>query len=143
MVFKQDILFESKGKFDFLDITEKISEIAKQSKIKTGIINVQSLHTTMAIIVNENEPLLLSDIKNVLEKVAPENGQYNHDNFDLRGVREVKPNGHAHCKAAFLGPSVCLNIVEGELNLGTWQRVFALELDRPRSRQVSVVVVGE
>ncbi len=143
MVIKREISFESKGKFDFFDITEEVVEIVKRSKIETGIVNIQSLHTTMAIIVNENEPLLLSDIKNILEKIAPENGQYNHDNFDLRGVREIKPNGHAHCKATFLGPSICLNVIEGKLNIGTWQRIFALELDRPRNRQVSIVLVGE
>ncbi len=143
MVFKNKINLKSEGIFNFIDITEKIKEMVDNSNVKNGVINIQSFHTTFSIIVNEKENLLLSDIKNILEKIAPEDGIYNHDNYELRGVSEIKPNGHAHCKAVILGVSVCLNIIDGKLNLGPWQRIFAVELDRARNRQVSVVIVGE
>ena len=60
---------------DFIDITDKVKAKLKKAGIKKGVINIQSLHTTMAVIVQEGEPLLLSDLKKVLEKVAPRNDQ--------------------------------------------------------------------
>jgi secondary thiamine-phosphate synthase enzyme len=114
--------------------------------VRTGLVNVQSLHTTVAIVVNEHEPLLLTDFKNLLEQLAPAAGTYRHDDPSARTVNvtaEERRNGQAHCRALLLGPSACLNVIDGRLQLGRWQRVFLLELDGPRERQVSVVMLGE
>jgi secondary thiamine-phosphate synthase enzyme len=58
-------------------------------------------------------------------------------------VEEERPNGHAHCRALLLPSSACLNVTEGRLQLGRWQRVFLVELDGPRERSVSVLLFGE
>ena len=63
--------YQTKEEFEVLDITDQVEEFVKQSSIKNGLINIQSFHTTAAVVVNENEPLLLKDIKNNLEKLAP------------------------------------------------------------------------
>ena len=131
---------------DFIDITDKIKEKLKKAGIKRGVINIQSLHTTMAVLVQEAEPLLIMDLKKILEKVAPRTIQYMHDNFEIRTVNMCDgecANGHAHCKAAFLPTSCHLNIVEGDLQLGMWQRVFAVELDRSRPRKIALQIIGE
>ncbi len=131
---------------DFIDITDKIQKILKNIKIKNGIVNIQSLHTTMAIIVNEAEPLLISDIKKMLERIAPRTMRYMHDNFDIRTVNMCDgecDNGHSHCKAAHLPVSQLLNILGGKLQIGQWQRVFAIELDRARPRKVALQIIGE
>jgi len=68
------------------------------------------------------------------------------DDLDLRAVNvidEERPNGHAHCRALVLPSSVCLNVVRGGVQLGQWQRVFLVELDGPRDRNVSVMMLGE
>ncbi|PIU09136.1 MAG: secondary thiamine-phosphate synthase enzyme [Candidatus Moranbacteria bacterium CG_4_8_14_3_um_filter_34_16] len=130
---------------DFIDITEKIQKKIKKSGIKNGVINIQSLHTTMSIIVNEAEPLLISDMKKLLEKLAPRTMKYMHDNFEIRTVNMCDgecANGHSHNKAIHLPTSTMLNIVKSSLQLGTWQRIFAIELDRSRSRKVALQIIG-
>jgi secondary thiamine-phosphate synthase enzyme len=131
---------------DFIDITDKVVKIVKEKGIKDGIINVQSMHTTMAVIIQEAEPLLLGDLKKTLEKVAPRTMKYMHDNFDIRTVN-MNPNepvnGHSHCKAMFLTPGVFLNIAKSRLQLGKWQRIFAVELDNARPRMINLQIIGE
>ena len=131
---------------DFIDITDKIKKILKKAGVKRGVINIQSLHTTMAVLVQEAEPLLIMDIKKMLDKVAPRTIQYMHDNFEIRTVNMCDgecPNGHSQCKATFLPTSCYLNIVDSDLQLGMWQRIFAIELDRSRPRQIALQIMGE
>ncbi len=130
---------------DFIDITNKIQTKIKKSGITKGVINIQSLHTTMSTIVNEAEPLLISDMKKLLEKLAPQTMQYMHDNFEIRTVNmcdDECDNGHSHNKAIHLPTSVMLNILHGSLQIGTWQRVFAVELDRSRPRKIALQIMG-
>jgi secondary thiamine-phosphate synthase enzyme len=131
---------------EFIDLTGNLQEFVAGSHIVTGLLNVQSLHTTAAIVVNEGEPLLLTDFESVLQKAAPEEVPYRHDDETIRTVNlspGERPNGASHCKALLLGSSTCLNILDGRLLLGRWQRVFLVELDGPRSRDISVLLMGE
>lgn len=130
----------------FIDLTDEIEALVAEAGVHTGLVNIQSLHTTTAVIVNEHEPLLLTDMAALLERVAPEDAVYRHDNVSLRSVNCVlgeRPNGHSHCRALLLASAVCLNIAEGRLRLGRWQRVFLVELDGPRMRDVSVLLFGD
>jgi len=130
----------------FIDLTERLEELVAEAGIGFGIVNVQSLHTTTAIVVNELEPLLLTDFATLLESAAPRNAGYRHDDVTARTVNvtaDERINGHAHCRALLLGPSACLNVIDGKLLLGRWQRVFMAELDGPRTREVSVLIVGD
>ena len=140
------IRLETQHPTQFIDLTDEVAAFVKESRVHTGLINVQGLHTTTAVIVNEHDPPLLSDVAALLERIAPQDGLYRHDNVGLRTSNCVladRPNGHSHCRALLLAPSVSLNIAEGRLQLGIWQRVFLVELDGPRTRSVSVVVIGE
>ena len=131
---------------ELIDLTENLEELLAESRILTGFVNVQSLHTTAAIVVNEGEPLLLDDFESFLRKAAPDDVPYCHDDESIRTVNlnpGERPNGSSHCRALMLGTSTCLNIVNGRLMLGRWQRVFLAELDGPRSRDISVLVIGE
>lgn len=130
----------------FVDVTERVEAFVAASGIRTGHLNVQSLHTTAAVVVNEHEPLLLADFAILLEKVAPSHTSYRHDDVTARTVNLTlgeRPNGFAHCRALFMPPSVCLNVIEGRLRLGRWQRVFLVELDGPQTREISMLIVGE
>lgn len=138
--------FQTKGEYDFIDITDMIIDFVKESGIKNGLVNTQTMHTTAQIVVNENEPLLIEDIKKHLESLSPKTKEYNHDNFKIRTVNMCDgecANGHSHCKAIHLLASATLNLIDGKLQAGMWQRVFLLELDRARPRKVQVMIIGE
>ncbi len=145
-IINEIIKLKTATTLDFIDITDKIQKKIKDAGIKNGVINIQSLHTTMAIIVNEAEPLLIEDMKKLLEKLAPRTYQYMHDNFEIRTVNmcdgECK-NGHSHSKAIHLPTSAMMNIIKNGLQLGKWQRVFAIELDRSRPRQSALQIIGK
>jgi len=131
---------------EFIDITDRTQKALDKIKIKNGIVNIQSLHTTMAVLVNESEPLLISDMKKLLEKIAPEKADYQHDDFNIRTINMCDgecQNGHSHCKAIHLPTSQMLNIVSNKLQLGKWQRIFAIELDRSRPRQIALQIIGK
>ena len=131
---------------EFIDLTARIEALAAEAGIEAGLVNIQTLHTTTAIVVNEHEPLLLADFESLLARSAPRDANYRHDDMDVRTVNLApgeRPNGHAHCRALLLGPSASLNLADGRLQLGCWQRVFLVELDGPRVREVSVLVLGE
>jgi secondary thiamine-phosphate synthase enzyme len=139
------INLKSAATLDFIDVTEKIQKKIREAGVEKGVINIQSLHTTMAVIINEAEPLLISDMKNLLEKLAPRTLRYAHDNFDIRTVNMCDgecANGHAHNKAVHLPTSAMLNIVRHRVQLGKWQRIFAVELDRSRPRQLALQIIG-
>ena len=131
---------------EFVDITPSVTELVREAGIRNGLMVVFSLHTTAAIKINENEPLLLQDMEHFLEHIASPNGHYLHDDFNIRTVNmtdEECPNGHAHCQHLFLGTSETIPIIDGQMQLGRWQSIFLVELDRPRSREVLIQIVGE
>jgi secondary thiamine-phosphate synthase enzyme len=128
---------------EFIDVTDGLESLVTDAGMSTGLVNVQSLHTTAAIVVNEHEPRLLRDLAATLESVAPAGAAYQHDTAAAAtGAGFERPNGHAHCQSLVLGVSACLNVVDGRLLLGRWQRVFLVELDGPRPRDLAVVMVG-
>jgi len=129
----------------FLDITEQVSDLVKRSGVLQGMAVVFSKHTTAAIKLNEHEPELLKDMEAFLKRVSPEDAEYCHNNFHVRTVNveeDETPNGHAHCQHLLLNTSETVPIMEGKLLLGTWQRIFLVELDCARPRQVLVQVMG-
>ena len=139
------IRIETEYPTQFIDLTPDLQDFVAASGIRSGLLNIQSLHTTAAIVVNEHEPLLLTDMAGLLERLAPLDAHYRHDNVTLRTVNCVlgePPNGHSHCRALLLGSTAALNVVGGELQLGRWQRVFLAELDGPRTRDVSLLLLG-
>lgn len=131
---------------EFIDITDWVSQCVAQSKVNNGFAVVYSKHTTAAVKINENEPLLLQDMAKFLEKISPRNGDYQHNNFNIRTVNmnpDESPNGHAHLQHLLLGTSETIPIINGEMQFGRYQSIFFIELDQPRHREVMVQVVGE
>jgi heptaprenyl diphosphate synthase len=130
---------------EFVDITDRIRQEIQRSGLRDGRVYLQSLHTTVGIAVNENEPLLLSDFQGLLERLAPAGAGYEHDDFSRRlDIQVDEPiNGHAHCRQLLLSPSATLLVEQGRLVLGRWQSVFAVELDGPRPREVAIQLDGD
>jgi secondary thiamine-phosphate synthase enzyme len=129
----------------FIDITERVAEAVAASGVRDGFAVVFSRHTTAAVRINENEPLLIADMEDFLARLAPAAATYRHNDFEVRTVNmtpDEVPNGHAHCQSLLLGASEMVPVDDGELGLGRWQRIFLVELDHPRLREVVVKVVG-
>jgi secondary thiamine-phosphate synthase enzyme len=114
-----------------IDITSQVNESVARSGVKNGLCHVMVLHSTAAVIVNETaDPNIGRDVVTALERAVPERADWLHDRID--------DNAHSHIKAAILGPSELVPVRDGELVLGTWQRLMLLEFDGPRERSVSV-----
>ncbi len=128
-----------------VDLTARVEAFLDATGLAAGWVNVQTRHTTTGICVNENEPLLVSDLLALLERLAPRGAGYAHDQLHLRpGVPPDEPkNGHAHAQALLLRTAETLNVAHGRLQLGGWQRVLLVELDGPREREVSLLAMGE
>lgn len=136
--------YETSAAPEFIDITDDVAEVVRRSGVAAGQVTVFSQHTTAAIKINENEPLLLRDLARILRQIAPQNAYYEHNDLDRRD--SVAPdecaNGHSHCQHLFLSTSETLPVLNGAMALGTWQRIFLVELDHPRPRRVMVTVLG-
>jgi secondary thiamine-phosphate synthase enzyme len=130
---------------EFIDITDEVLGAVDDSAVREGMVTVFSRHTTAAIVINENEPLLLRDMSRFLERTAPREADYRHNDFVIRTANMTEdecPNGHSHCQHLFLGASETVPIAEGRPLFGRWQRVFMIELDRPRDREIVIQVQG-
>ncbi len=147
IVVNETITLSTREAPHFIDLTETVQDLIRREGIVAGSVMVFSKHTTAAVVVNEHEPLLLEDISELLARLIPhtEVASYRHDDMRIRTVNLVADepqNGHAHCQHLLLGSSIQLPIKEQRLDLGQWQRIFLVELDRPRSRQVVIQISG-
>lgn len=124
----------------FLDITDQVAERVAASGITNGIAVIASQHTTASIAVNEHEPELLKDLDAFLSGLAAEQRDYAHNLVPCDYGEQ--PNGHAHCQALLLNASASIPIVGSSLVLGRYQRIFLVELDCARPRQVTVTALG-
>ena len=128
-----EIEIQSKEKTEFMDITSEVGRVIGKSGIKDGIANVFSKHTTTGVMINENEPNIIQDYLDLLNSVVPGRLEYRHDRIDS--------NAASHLRAALLGPGIVVPVEDGRPALGTWQRIFLVELDGPRRRRVRVQVI--
>jgi octaprenyl-diphosphate synthase len=137
--------FETKHATEFVDLTDRLRDEVRRSGLRIGRVHLQSLHTTVGLAINENEPLLIRDFESLLERLAPAGAGYEHDDFARRvDVALDEPvNGHAHCRQILLTGFATLLVEKGELVLGRWQSVFAVELDGPRHRELAIQLDGE
>jgi secondary thiamine-phosphate synthase enzyme len=129
-----------------IDITDQVEAVVRASGVVEGAVLIFSRHTTAAIKINEHEPLLLADIEAFLQQLCPHDGTFNHNDFTRRTVNMEPgetPNAHAHCLHLLLNSSETVPISEGQMLLGRWQRIFLVELDCARPRQVVVQVSGQ
>lgn len=118
---------------ELIDITDRVRAAVKESGAENGICVISTRHTTAGIIINENERGLRSDILDMLETLVPENKSYAHNQIDN--------NADAHLRAVLLGASAVIPVEDGHPVLGTWQSIFFVELDGPRTRHVDVKIL--
>lgn len=145
-IYNSKVNLESKNQIEFMDITDKVHEIIDNSGVRDGQVNVFSAHTTMGVVINHNETMLIQDFMRVLYRIVPVEDHYSHDLFELRNsaVRsDGRSNGHSHAKAMLIGASEVIPIVKGKMILGNRQSIFAVEFDGSRKRDILIQVIGE
>lgn len=137
-IINEKIILNTKGNPDLINITDKVADILSSSGLKIGSMTVFVVGSTAAITSFEYESGLVSDIRELYDKIAPQNKHYKHD--DTWG----NANGFSHLRAALQGPSLTIPFENGKLMLGTWQQIVLAEFDnRPRKREVIVQMIGE
>jgi secondary thiamine-phosphate synthase enzyme len=147
-VFQGENRLRTEGGLSVRDITNEVAEAVRESGVRNGIVCVYSPHTTCCVRVNEFENGFLADFATLLRRLVPSEGYYAHDDWDRRTENICEEdmelgNGPAHCMSMLLGSAgEAIPVRNGELCLGTWQRVLFLELDRERDRRWLVQVVG-
>jgi len=137
MIITREIKITTSGELDFINITEKIDDIVRESNVRNGACFIFTKSTTSAITIMEFEPGLVEDMKNMLNRLIPKEYTYEHEKKWHDG------NGHSHVRASFLKPDIYVPIVNGSLALGTWQQIVFIELDiRARERTIIVQIMA-
>ena len=137
-VESQELRFRTYREGEILDITDKTQRVIESSRMRSGVAVLFVPGSTGAITTIEYEPGLLADLPVALERLAPKDAPYEHEN------RWHDGNGHSHIRASMIGPDLSVPFRDKKLTLGTWQQIVFLELDtRPRDRTVIVQLVGE
>ena len=126
------------GQGDVHDVTGVAAGAVSQSGLRSGIVTVFAVGSTAGITTLEFESGVVADLDRALESLAPRHGDYQHH------LRWHDDNGSSHVRAALIGPSVSVPLVDGRMVLGTWQQIALVELDTSgRQREVVVQVMGE
>ncbi|MDK3155705.1 secondary thiamine-phosphate synthase enzyme YjbQ [Kamptonema cortianum] len=145
MNIKSELLnIETETGIQIYNLTPQVQDWIERVGLQNGQITLFSRHTTTALAINEYEERLLVDIKAYLNKLAPENDRYLHNDLHLRVVPPDEPmNAHSHLMAMTLSTSEVIPVMDSKLALGTWQSLLFFELDGPRQRTVLVQALGE
>lgn len=127
---------KTKGQGDVIDISEKVAEAVDGANIDSGLAVIFIPGSTAAITTIEYEAGVISDLKKVLEKIAPAGADYKHHQ------RWGDRNGDAHVKSALVGTSLTVPIENSKLVLGTWQQIVLIDFDeKPRDREVVIKII--
>jgi secondary thiamine-phosphate synthase enzyme len=128
---------ETPGNGHIVDLTDGVASVLRTSAVDRGVVNVFAVGSTVAVTTMEHEPGGVSDLQQLLERLIPAREDYEHNR------RNHDTNAHAHLRAAVIGPSESIPVIDGRLALGTWQQVVLIDFDdRPRRRTVVVQVVS-
>jgi secondary thiamine-phosphate synthase enzyme len=134
-VHNNHIFVRTTAKTDIIDITPEISREVKESSVVNGAVTVFVPGSTAAVTTIEFESGVINDLEKAIDRMAPEGIYYEHNE------RWGDGNGYAHVRAAMIGPSLHIPIVEGSMTLGTWQQIVLLDFDnRPRKRRIAVQI---
>jgi len=127
-------------RMQLLNITERVNEIVRKSGIRDGLVHLQSLHTTTAVFINEWQDALLQDVRAFFEQVVDGNRYYRHNDPEHSDCERA--NADSHLRGMLMGQTVCLQVRNAKVLLGTWQSIILAEFDGPRSRSLAVQVSG-
>lgn len=134
--YNEELWFNTKSRYEFINITDQVEQAVKKSGVKEGLCLVNAMHITASVFINDNEPGLHRDFMKWLEKLAPyDKNKYEHN------VGE--DNGDAHLKRTVMGREVVVAVTKGELQFGPWEQIFYGEFDGMRRKRVLIKIIGE
>jgi secondary thiamine-phosphate synthase enzyme len=135
---RQELWFNTPHRRDYINITDQVEELVRKSGVSNGLVLVNAMHITASVYINDNEPGLIEDYDQWLEKLAPHapTSQYRHN-------RTGEDNADAHMKRQLMGREVVVAITDGKLDLGPWEQIFYAEFDGRRKKRVLVKIIGE
>ena len=138
MVQTRRIEFSTRGHCDIHDLTPAVTRALEESGVRDGLVSLFTPSSTSGLTTIEFEDGALEDLRQAFQRLAPPDLAYRHN------LRWGDGNGHAHVRAALLGPALSLPVVDGQMSLGTWQQIVFIDFDvRPRQRTVVVQILGE
>ncbi|MBD3343436.1 MAG: YjbQ family protein [Chitinivibrionales bacterium] len=135
--FRETMTINTPSRRDYINITPKVEECVGKSEVQEGLCLVNAMHITASVYINDDEPGLLKDYDDWLEKLAPHEpvSQYRHNGYE--------DNGDAHLKRQIMGREVVVAITKGKLDLGPWEQIFYGEFDGRRNKRILIKVIGE
>jgi secondary thiamine-phosphate synthase enzyme len=138
MVTSKEFRFGTRGNADMHNLTPHVEDAVREAGLREGTATVFTPSSTSAVTTIEYETGALDDLRRLLDRLVPADADYRHN------LAWGDGNGHAHLRAALLGPSLTIPVVGGSLALGTWQQVLFIDFDvRPRQRRILVALQGE
>ena len=127
------------GRCELYNLTERVADVLRRHDVMDGMVLLSSLHTTLALFVNEWQSALLHDIKGMLNKVVTPQDGWRHDDPEHSDCD--RRNAHSHLQATLLGHALSLGVAKGKLVLGQFQAIIAAELDGPRNRDLAIQII--
>ena len=139
-VFNKIIDWITNDRLQLLNVTERINEVVRKSGIRDGIVHLQSLHTTSDVFINEWQDALLHDVRSFFEQIVQGEQYYRHNDPEYSDCE--RRNADSHMRGMLMGQTLCLQVRNASVLLGTWQSIIFAEFDGPRSRSLAVQVSG-
>jgi len=134
--YREELWFAIEERRGYVNITPQVETAVKKSGIHEGLVLVNAMHITASVYINDDESGLLHDYDEFLEKLAPQSGQYQHN-------QTGEDNGDAHIKRQLMGREVVVAVTKGTLDFGPWEQIFYGEFDGRRRKRVLIKVIGE
>ena len=139
-IFNRVIDWITNDRLQLINITDRINEIVRKSGIRDGIVHLQSLHTTTSVFINEWQDALLHDVRSFLEQLVNREEGWRHNDPQYSDCE--RQNADSHLRGMIMGQSLSLQVRNASVLLGTWQSIILAEFDGPRSRSMSVQILG-
>lgn len=139
-IFNRIVDWITNDRMQLINVTERINEIVRKSGVRDGIVHLQSLHTTTAVFINEWQDALLHDVRAFLDDIVNREEYYRHNDPAYSDCE--RKNADSHLRGMVMGQSLCLQVRNSAVLLGTWQSIILAEFDGPRSRSMSIQVSG-
>jgi secondary thiamine-phosphate synthase enzyme len=139
-VFHRVVDWITSNHMQFINITDRINEIVRKSGVKDGLVHLQSLHTTASVFINEWQDALVQDVRTFFDQLVARDSYYRHNDPEFSDCE--RHNADSHMRGMLMGPTLCLQVRNSAVLLGTWQSIILAEFDGPRSRSMAVQVQG-
>ncbi len=139
-IFNRIVDWITSDRMQLINVTDRINEIVRKSGVRDGIVHLHSLHTTTAVFINEWQDALLHDVRAFLDDLVRREDYYRHNDPEYSDCE--RKNADSHLRGMVMGQSLCLQVRNSSVLLGTWQSIILAEFDGPRSRSMSIQVSG-